>query len=493
MRKPRDLPMISYAKYVSMVRSWDRDSLIRGAGWASAQNRGSVIVGGRPSQWLPWNIAGMAITAVCRGTPNGPTPTSDELGLLIAMFSNIDDGPIDDQDGALHSLERLFYEQMPYQHQSLNEWSRAQALFVDTPFPSTHIAEVMRDGWVEELLRGISVAEYTSTGFVMLASALASGGRFNVESWDESLGEVVAILPRRRMEEIARAHFVTTIGEVKAGRRAVPSLNPASEKYAFNPLVDRPFVADVLPDAWIAPSTDLVEQKLGVAGITYLGIDKWQTKFTRDLGRRFEAYVGRHLQLIDGATLLAEIPFGSRRNRDLSTDWILVTDSMVVLVEVKASSPTDSIRQSSGELFGGVREKLSSAISQLNKSAAAIVSEREAFAEVPVGLPVVGLIVTLGNFPSAALAYRMGALAESDIPLSFVTIGELEAMATLSAVDVSAALSAGFASSDTPGLIENLSGVLSKAPVQRNPIIDAAWLGNPLMQYLKGRAEGNAA
>jgi hypothetical protein len=483
--------MITYAKYVAIVRTWDRNSLLRGAGWASAQNRGRVIVNGHASPWLPWNIAGMAVTAHCRGTPHGPTPDPEELRAVVALFSNIDDGPIGDEDAALHALERVIYEQMPYQRLSRYEWSRAQALFVDTPFPSDHLAEVMRDGWVEELLGGVSIAEYTATGFVMLASALASNGVFSVAAWDPSLGEVHTILPRSRVEEIAQAHFVTTVEDVKAQRRRVRSLNRISEKYAFNPLVDRPFVSDVLSGAWIAPSTDLAEQKMGVAGITYLGIDRWGTKFTRDLGRLFEAYVGRNLRLVRGATVLGEISFGSRRKPNVSSDWILVTGSLVVLVEVKAASPTESIRQSAGELFDGVRAKLSSAIGQLNKTAEAVGAEREAFAEVPIDLPIVGLVVTLGNFSSASLAYRMGELGKSNIPLAFVSIGELEVLATLSADQIATTLLSGFADSDVPDLIENFSGALSGSPVQRNPIIDAAWLASPLMQYLKGRTSGD--
>lgn len=486
----RTLPMVSFAKYVATLRRFDRDSLIRGAGWASAQNNGSIFSDGQASAWLPWNIAGMAVTAICRGTPHGPAPDIEELRVLIALFSNIDDGAINDQDSALRGLERLIHEQMPYQHHAHFEWSRGQALFVETIFPPAREPEVMKGAWVEAMLGGATIAEYSSTGFIMLASALASNGIFDPATvWDSSLSDLLAVLPRERIEAVGRAHYVTTVDGIKRARRDVPSLDKSSDKYAFNPLVARPFVEGVVPGAWIAPSTDLVGQKLGIAGISFLGIDKWGTKFTRDLGTLFEAYVGRHLGLIDGATVLGEVPFGRRTSPQKSTDWFVITDSVVVLIEVKASSPNDSIRQSAGDMFSGVKGKLGAAVTQLNKTAAAIATERGAFSFVPTDLPVVGLVVTLGNFPSASLAYRMGQLGTSAIPISFVNIGELEALVTLTADELSAALLKGFKDSDVPGLIENMGRVIGHSPTRRNAILDEAWLSNPVMRYLKKRAD----
>lgn len=486
---PTEPRMIRFQQYVAMVRRWDRDSLIRGAGWASAKHRGRVIVEGHPSYWLPWNIAGMAVTAICRGTPYGPTPTVDELRELVWQFGNIEDTrPSDNDDQVMRMLERLFHEQMPYQHRALHEWSRPQALFIDTPFPSDRQPEVMQGPWLRELLGGVTLPEYSATGFVLWAAAIASEGRFNPQLWDDaSMAGFRDVLSRERIEEVGLAHFVTTIQGVKDARRAVPSLNPGSDKHAFNPLIGRPFLSDVLPDQWVAPSTDLIEQKVGVAGISYLGIDRWRTKFTRDLGRLFEAYVGRNLALITGARILGEVEFGTRRNPNKSTDWILVTNTLVVLIEVKASSPTESIRQSAGDLFSGVRAKLAEGLGQLNKTAAAIVDERHAFAEVPTDRPVVGLVVTLGNFPSAALAYRMGQLGASDIPIAFVSIGELEELVMRSADDVATVLTDGFATSDVPDLIENLGVLLRRSPASRNAIIDSAWKANPIMRFIKSR------
>ncbi|GHF17055.1 hypothetical protein [Pseudolysinimonas yzui] len=484
---PTDPPMISYWRYVALVRQWDRDSLIRLAGWASARNQGRVIVNDAASDWLPWNIAGMAVTAICRGTPHGPVPSVDQFRELVWQFGNIEDGPLDDQDNLLHSLERMFHEQLPYQRHALNEWSRVQALFVDTPFPPERVPEVMQPGWAKDLLGGVTVAEYSATGFALWASAMASDGRFNPAQWDDSLGGLLEVLPSARMQEIGRAHFTTTIESVKAARRARPSLNRASEKHALNPLIARPFLTDVVQGAWLAPSTDLIEQKLSVAGITYLGMDRWGTKFSRDLGRLFEAYVGRHLMLIEGAKLLGEIEFGTRRNPDTSTDWILITDQLVVLIEVKASSPTEAIRQSVGDLFAGVRAKVAEGIEQLNKTARAIVNDREAFAEVPTDRPVVGLVVTLGAFPSAVMAYRMGQLGKSEIPLSFVNVGELEELVMRSADQVASLILDGLADSDVPDLIQNLEGVIRKHPGGRNAIIDGAWRANPIMRYLDTR------
>jgi hypothetical protein len=475
--------MISYLQYIALVRHWDRDSLIQGAAWASARNEGNVLAQGEASKWLPWNVAGMAITAICRGIRHGPIPNNDQLRELIWQFSNTDDGITGNEDDALHFMERLFHEQMPYQHRALNEWSRAIALFADTTFPASHEPEVMRDGWIEDLVDA-TLGEYMGTGFILWASATKSSGYYRPAHWDPSLDQINQVLPRERVEEVARAHFATTIDEIKSERRALGPLLSASEKYAFNPLIARPFLTDIVPDAWIAPSVDLIVQKVGVAGFTHLGMRRWGTKFSRDLGRLFEEYIGRQLELIAGAVILREIDFGTRKTPRKSVDWIVVTERMVVLIEVKASSPTEVIRQSAGDLFSGVRSKLAAAVDQLNKTADALGTHRSAFADVPVDRPVVGLVVTLGNFPSAPLAYRMGQLGQSKIPISFVFVGDFETLVARSAEEFGEILADGFGSTPVSGLIENLNGVLHRFAVDRNPIIEAAWLANPITGYL---------
>lgn len=483
-------PTISYQQYVALIRRWDRDTLIRAAGWASAEHAGPVVVDGRASRFLPWNVAGMAVTAICRGTVGGPRPNADQLYELCWQFGNIIEPDIDSPDAGIRIMTRILHEQLPYQLDRLNEWSRAQALFVDTDFPPAHIPEVMSQGWVNELL-GASIPEYAGAGFVLWASAMSAHGEYGLAVWDESLDALLEILPLERIQEIGREHFVTDIAGIKAERIAIHSAVQGVEKFAFNPLIARPFLSDVVAGSWIAPSADLVAQKMSSLGVIHAGMEKWGTKFTRDLGRLFEAYVGKNLSLIRGAQVSGEVPYGSRKFPRVTTDWIVVLESFVVLVEVKATSPTESIRQSAGNLFGDLSEKFSKAVTQLNDTVEAIREDRTRFNHVPLDRPMIGFVVTLGNFPTASLAYGQGVFGRSDIPLGFLGAGDLEFLVARSPEEISRLLASLCEEVDSMNLLNERS-LRVNAPRGKNKLIEDAWFSNPVLQFIEERQNSNS-
>jgi len=119
----QDARTITHSQYIALVRKWDRNVLIRGAAWASAKNNGATIKDGVQSEYLPWNIAGMAITAICRGTVGGPTPSNAELQELIWQFGNVFDKTELDEDDtdAARIIARLAHQQMPFQMPLLNQ------------------------------------------------------------------------------------------------------------------------------------------------------------------------------------------------------------------------------------------------------------------------------------------------------------------------------------------------------------------------------------
>ncbi|GAB2463106.1 hypothetical protein [Streptomyces incanus] len=70
----------------------------------------------------------------------------------------------------------------------------------------------------------------------------------------------------------------------------------------------------------------------------------------------FEAYVGRQLGLLPDATVQPEIVYG--RSKALSVDWIVVTEELVLLVEVKSVRPTAHLRLASEQRIDEVRRML---------------------------------------------------------------------------------------------------------------------------------------
>ena len=486
VRRRAEPPTVTYWQYVALVRKWDRNALIEGAGWASASNAGKVIVDGEASTLLPWNVAGMAVTAICRGTRFGIKPTEEDVVRLCWMFGNIFDGIADDETDPTRMLSRLFHEQLPYQHDLLHEWSRAQALLVDTDFPAHYSPEIMTDGWIEVLLDGVTVPEYSGTGFVLWASAQSTNGLYNPDVWDDSMDGLLAVLSKERIQEIGLKHFVTDIDGIKAIRKAVPSKSLVTEQFAFNPLQTRPFLSDMLPGTWLAPSTDLLAQKLGVQGIVYSGIDRWGGAFTRDLGHLFQAYIGDHLRLIGGARVFEEAKYGPKKNRLDSCDWFVVLDGLVVYIEVKASSPTMEIRESVENAFRGVAAKLTKAVVQVNESFAGVQRGEDDLSMIPADLPAVALVVTLDSYPSAELAFAMGALGETALPVAFLSAGDLESLVAHDSAEVEALLFAGMKAARGNGIIEYQT-VRTAMTRNINPIVDRAWSANPVLRYINDK------
>lgn len=479
-------PLISHEKYLAMVRHFDRDSVIRGAAWASSLYEGNIVVDGRPVAHLPWNTAGLAITAICRGTVGGRAPTSDELTELIRNFGRVaDDLDEGDGDAAMRALSRVFYQQTLFQLDDLHEWSRAHALFVDTPFPADRTPEVMGDGWAEALLDA-SVEEYCATGFILWASAKSVFGEYHPGVWDSTMSGFLELMSIDRIHAIAEKNFVSDIPSLKLSRRAVQDQIQGPEEYGYNPLIAKPLLRDVIRGSWLAPSSELVASKASSVGIVYSGIEKWEERFTRDLGHLFQAYVGRHLALIDGATIIGEIDVGTPQAQKMTADWVVVLDEHVLIVEVKASSATEGMRQAVGDLFLKHTEKLSKAIGQINDTVTAIRQRRDLYGGVPIDRPIVGFVVTLGNFPDVGFAYDEIGMGTAGIPIGFLSSGDLEHFVGHSKEEVNCILNDGLRTHTKENFLDARS-MLRGSSRSFNKIIDDAWFSNPLLAYLRSR------
>ncbi|MFF3547513.1 hypothetical protein ACFYXD_37490 [Streptomyces platensis] len=71
-----------------------------------------------------------------------------------------------------------------------------------------------------------------------------------------------------------------------------------------------------------------------------------------------------------GAAVHPEIVYG--RSKALSVDWIVVTEELVLLVEVKSVRPTAHVRLASEQRIDEVRRMLGRAYEQIDDTAALI-------------------------------------------------------------------------------------------------------------------------
>lgn len=157
-------------------------------------------------------------------------------------------------------------------------------------------------------------------------------------------------------------------------------------------------------------------------------------KFSRDVGRLFEAYVGHNLELMHGALVYPAITYG--RDKRESTDWIAVFDGVTLLVEVKSTRPTENVRIGNDSTGKDLQKRLTKAYKQIDATAKLIQDRHADFAAIPAGNSIVGLVVTMEPFHVINATPYRNLLPLSDIPIRVCDASELERLVAVKDVTV---------------------------------------------------------
>jgi hypothetical protein len=163
-------------------------------------------------------------------------------------------------------------------------------------------------------------------------------------------------------------------------------------------------------------------------------------------------------------------------------DWIVVTDEVVVLVEVKCARPTLDYRMGGAGGSADAKDKLGKAVDQLEKTAQRIAEHHPAFAHIPADRPVRGLIVTLEPF-YLRQTMREDLVKRDALPVTVAWAHELETSvaALIDRKDAGARLLAALTPTDTeltptgtaiPVLVDVRKGLNGEFP---NPIVERNW------------------
>ena len=167
-------------------------------------------------------------------------------------------------------------------------------------------------------------------------------------------------------------------------------------------------------------------RKISPVGLWYTGFDRWGNSFSEDVGDLFEQYVGRVLRTIADAQVYPEIaydPDGDKR----SVDWIILWDNVVLLVEVKSTRSTQSIRMGTAHGWTDPKGRLGHAYTQIAKTSDLISGGHPKFSHIPKDLPRIGLILTMEPFPfiDARLMRDLIGVTAS-VPMRVCSINDLE-------------------------------------------------------------------
>jgi hypothetical protein len=275
------------------------------------------------------------------------------------------------------------------------------------------------------------------------------------------------------MRQVGDRHFITGADQLRATE--LPSRyrgHPDTRRFSFSPLHGRPVVRGVINDLLI-PVPGLIVRKASPLGLYYTGVAHWGNPFARDVGTLFEAYVGRQLRQLHGAAVHPAITYTVGKDKRDSVDWFAVFDDVTLLVEVKSTRPTESVRTGSDTAVDDLARSLAKAVRQINTSAQLVRDQHPAFRHVPHDRPIIGLVVTMEPFHVINAPMYRDLLPAGSEPVRFCSAYELEGLVTVED-DTAGTLLRGFVHDphrqDWP-ILELLRG----HTVGRNEVLDAAW------------------
>lgn len=364
----------------------------------------------------------------------------------------------------------IAFEQFSNQWSAMENLARAHSLFVDAYASHPDLPDSA--AWTTVL--GVDLDTFMRTGFALHVAMMQNEGQIARDTL--ALSDVRAIWEPLTMSElfyVIDTHFALDFGAHH--KLSADKQKSGWEKWSFNSLTAKPLIT--FGDDLVGPVPHLILDRVSCTGLWYTGREAWGSSFTDALGGAFEDYVGKNLRLIHGATVLPEIRYATSTGNALSCDWFVITDDVVVLVEVKCARPLFDNRTGDAAAFDDAKKKIGRAVAQLENTANLIKARDPAFAAIPDDRPVVGLIVTLEPYYLRE-TFRDEILKSAVLPISIAWAHELEnATAQLqTAPDAGRQLLDALTWATSPMKVSGtLSGVRRAKPLARNPIVDASW------------------
>lgn len=466
-----------YAEFISHVRRFDQDTLLElVAATALALPR---RVRDNPSRYVatpPWALAAVVKASLCHGNPHrSQQMRPQDLRLACYMFNNM--YPEELADPGLQSVlafwVRTGYEQLPYQEEGYEELARAEAFF--NGYSGNRPLTVITAARIAELL-GAPLRDAAGVARMIYTGADANAGFFDLDGLTrQSLDYVLDILPREVIQDVIDTSFATDVSGFRQLAEEAPVV-PFLAKYMFNPLVARPLIRR-RDGRLIAPVPQLVSRRMSPLELYYAGLRRWGGGFAIDMGYLFEDYVGRQLATLPAARIEPAVEYHRGKDRVDTTDWFVVLDDVVLVVEAKAARLKAGARAGDDSLTEMVKRTVGKAIKQINRSYGLMQAGAAEVSHLPKDRPVLALVATLDPWYITDSAPARELLPECDVPFAVCSVRELEML-----VSVGQRKPLGPVLREIIGNPEHAFGAALKPhclPADRNPALDDAWKKYP--------------
>lgn len=450
----------TYSDFVQAVRAYAPSHLVEYLARYCAE-RGGWDVQLRRGMRPPWIAAAMVRDCIVASHEGRAGQLSErKLARLFNLFNETHDVHGDDIQSL---LTPILYEQFPYQQSQYEEIVRSIALFEDAYDGSREWP------WYEIL--GAPLADILTMSFIIHTVVMQSSGRFELRPEFE---EVVDVLGYSQSLPIMVAGLTRTLEEMRVAATSVPPGEVAHRRFSYNPLIRTPLV-DVGSGVF-SPVPSLIYGAVSPSVLYHRGRDAWGDEFTRDLGNRVQQYVGKQIELLSPHfTIVGEVAY---EKGELSADWFLASDDLLVIVECKASRATLGTQLGTAALDTQFKRDIGKAKQQIERSAAIIAARHPEFSRLGNPRQMIGLIITAEPFYIVGNDHTRE-LAEGT-PTLLGSLRDIEHLATLTGSEAGQQLREIVEDPEKRTWPLGNSLDVPHNREARNPILESVWERSPL-------------
>ncbi|WP_238006124.1 hypothetical protein KZZ52_51720 [Dactylosporangium sp. AC04546] len=427
----------------------------------------------------PWALAAVVKASLYNGNPfRSRTMREQDLMLACHMHNNLHPEELDHPDlgSPLAVMVRIGYEQFPYQESMFEEMARAESLF--NGYTARKPLTVITGERLAKLL-GAPVRDAAGVALLLHAGAERNGGFFDPTWLDQpNFTPVLDVLPRETILDVIDTSFAIDVAGFKTLAAEAPAV-PFLDKYLFNPLVARPFIRRG-DGRLIAPVPQLISRRMSPLEWYYAGLKQFGTDFASDLGHMFEDYVGRQFATMPGVTVEPEVEYRRGNDRMDTTDWFIVMDDAVLLVEAKAGILKAGARAGDDSLTQMMTRTVGKAIKQINRTHGLIRAGAPEVAHIPNDRPILGMVATLDPWYMANSFFGRKVLPVCDVPITVCSAREVEYLVGIGQrAPVGPILREVLDDADRPAWSLGTALQPYHLKCDRNPLLDQAWKRYP--------------
>ena len=297
-------------------------------------------------------------------------PTYRDLAYLQQLYFDVDaEQNFEDMDDVEQFFFRLSSLQFPSQD---GVWQLVPRTLLIHKRPVA--SRTTKAGTFDTDLRfrqmmGLSLDEYTFLGVSLFALAVAA--RDGLLHLDHLLSIPLPQYERTKVE--AFLHVTSTdFDQFRTECKAKCHPQPGLEIYDYNPLVARPVVR-LSGGQYVLPIPRLLIERV-TSGVFYDLAATHGNEFLTYLGHSYQRYVGMLFEGIEDIQVLPEMEYGSKKQRRLSPDWVIVhrDDAIVVECKTKRLRLGSRLPHMKDELRADLEKGVATAVTQLSTAVADI-------------------------------------------------------------------------------------------------------------------------